>query len=389
MKIIKDNLHLLLLATVTCISVFLSTSNYSSQPEESKRESTAQAIRERYLDFYYWMEALSRAPLMLVEHDYSKDNAPLTLDDLKRIYNLSFTASHLIDPVYFSLRNAYYSSNFQDGKPFDMSTLDEGIAKDHSRYLDKLHEMHRRMSPYYDGGIRVGSTFTQVNQQVLIPAYEESYQAYKQWMVQYSPSQKPYDPKLGEKRAEQWLRYEIADQLLTAITPIIDRMESQREFEHCIFPALRNFTTEIACLEVYAVHAVKEVAAHFLEHSLLKKLMPDVHASLDSVLSGDAYELHTDPAILFNMQQRLQNIISRDKPPYGLAYFPVRFSIDKSLEHTGMDLHKFASLPLESLEILKADIQTRRKTVSGRAITPEIAIRELGMAIKLPKQAAQ
>ena len=380
MGIIEDKVRLVLLMTVTCASVLFSTPNYSNQAEDV---TSVQVVRECYLDFYYWMEALSRAPLMLVEHDYSDDNPSLNLEDLKRIYNLSFTASHLIDPVYFSLRNAHYSGSYQDGKPFDMSALDRNIVWQHQQYLEKLHEMHRRMSPYYDGAIHEGKTFSEVNQQIIIPAYEESYQAYKHWMVQYSPEEKPYDPGLGKKRAEQWLRFEMADQLLTAISPILDRIESQKEFEACLFPALDNPPFKGLCLEAYAAHSVKTIAVQFLVYGLLERLMPDIYTSLQTIRSSSVHQLHTDPAILFELRQHLQEVISRDKPPYGLAYFPVRFSRDKSLEKTGLSLHEFASLPLSSLEVLKTDIQTRRQTVSGRAITPEIAIRELGIPVKI------
>lgn len=389
MRIIREKVHLFIVTVIGCVSILFSTPNYSNPSYESERVTTAQALREYYLDYYYWMEALSRAPLMLVEHDYSGNDAPLSLDDLKRIYNLSFTASHLTDPVYFSLRNAYYTANFQDGKPFDMARLDKTIVQHHQRYLHKLHEMHRHMSPYYEGALQVGKTFSEVNQQVLIPAYEESYQAYKQWMVQYSPEEKPYDPELGQKRAEQWLRFEIASQLLTAMSPIIDKMKSQKAFETCLYPTLRNLTDKDRCLEAYAVHSVQSIAEQFLQHRLLERLMPDIHAALGTVASRSVYQLHTDPVILLKIQQRLQNVILWNKPPYGLAYFPVRFSRDRSLEETGMDLHKFAGLSLESLEVLKADIQTRRKTVSNRAVTPDIVIRELGIAVEPQKTVGQ
>ena len=332
----------------------------ASQPPDSDY------FREKYLDIYYWMEALSRAPLILAEKAYGEK--PLTDEDLKRIYNLSFTASHLIDPIYFKLRNAYYSSRYQDGAPFDIDSLDSTISQQHQLYLDKLHKMHKKMSPYFTNHSYIGKTFKEFNTDIIIPSYKESYIAFKQWMVQYDIESKPYNPTLGETRAKQWIKYEIAYTLAAKLKPLTEQYYYEGYFESCLPNEVLNKSNS-TCLNNLLFAPLKELESQFMKYITPESLYPVPQDFFIKTKNTD----HVNPHTLVAMFKKTSAIRENNQPPYGMAFFPVKFSQNTLLVNTGLSLYSFSTLSLESLETLKIDIRKRRKTAAKQAVIPEIA----------------
>ena len=428
MKIINDNTRLVLLSAVTCVCVLFSVPNYSNEPGAPEEKTSAQMIQEYYLDFWYWMEGISLAQFMLSKERYAE--RPLELEDLKRIYTLSFTASHVLDPYLFNLRNGFYSAAYLEGKPYSEAELPDAYHQSHKEYIKKLHALHNDMSPYHTEK-DLGKNFEQVFNDTYKDSYHASYQQFKQLIAHYDASSKPHISGLGENRAKQWLRYEITDVMYQMFSDAVAGLEDIVGYQNCLetlnqFNAVDPVESSDRCSSVLSLSSLTSDLEALAQRPLVKKLLPEICEQIQS-LSGalaktpvemlvtaqnsladfaptslqpsKTVEKCPESAVLPVKYEQLQMLTISAKPfrsllgyiyatreinrpPYDLISTSLKFSRVKKLHRTGLNLHSISTLPLEELELLRDDLAEYRKTIHTRAMTPVILIRELGLTLK-------
>lgn len=386
MQIIKDNLRLTFLSAITCICLLFSLSNYGDEPESSQEKSSAQILQEYYLDFWYWMEGISLAQFMLSEERYA--DRSLELDDLKRIYTLSFTASHVLNPYLFNLRNAFYSAAYQGGKPYNHDELPDQYHQRHKEYIDWLHGLHEFMSPYHTQK-DLKKNFKQVFEDTYKDSYPDSYEQYKHLLVHHSASTQPHIAGLGDKRARQWLKYEIADAIYSETKEVVAALENITEYQAC--QGLSMNQTSVADtgmglgdygLSSLHLTPLKSTLRVFIQRPLVKNLLPEIHKNMQHIVESSVDDLTTSMKAARNLLRNVSAERESNRPPYGIASTSMAFSRVKKLHGIGLHLHTISTLTLEELEFLRDDIAAYRSTIRTRAITPVILMRELGITPK-------
>lgn len=355
-----------------------STVNHSSTHNKltlQNLDNSGVQIREQYLDFWYWMEGISLAQFMLSEEYYG--DKQLELDDLKRIYTLSFTGSHVLDPMLYSLRNAYYSAASQQGEAFDLSKLEPLFIQSHQKYIDWLHKLHKTMSPYFTQK-DIGKTIRVVFNDTYKNSYPESYNQYKQLLVHYSADEKPHITGEGQKRAQQWLKFEIVDELITntekAIYAFADLIECLSHYDSQSFSQLGQ-----SCLKGYVQEDLPDYLESVADRPLLAKLLPDLKRRIDSIFSRSLEELYHNPKIVTEFYQNLLSLRDQNRPSFGITSIGMNFSRVEKLRGTNLNLHKISQLTLEELEMLRDDIALYRKQLVSTPVIPSILLRQLGL----------